>query len=194
MATITSSPPPAAAPAASRLRHWAPLAVVLAGTSISVLDFFIVNVALPAMQHSTACRRQRARVGRRRLRADHRGAADRKRRLGDRFGRRRMFCAGLALFTLASAACGAAPDAATLIAGRLLQGAGGALLRHQRAVADRRDLHQRGRPREGNGRVCDRHGLRRRRRSADRRRAAADRPARPELAQLLPDQPADRAA
>src|SRR5262249_27794274 len=36
--------------------------------------------------------------------------------LGDRFGRRRIFTAGLALFSLASAACALAPDAATLIA------------------------------------------------------------------------------
>ena len=36
-------------------------------------------------------------------------------RLGDRFGRRRMFSLGLALFTMASAACGAAPTPAVLI-------------------------------------------------------------------------------
>ena len=46
--------------------------------------------------------------------------------LGDRFGRRRVFVLGLALFTLASAACALAPDASLLIAARTVQGLGGA--------------------------------------------------------------------
>ena len=49
-------------------------------------------------------------------------------RLGDRFGQRRTFLIGIAGFTLASAACGIAPNSAVLIAGRLLQGGFGALL------------------------------------------------------------------
>ncbi|MBO0689525.1 MAG: DHA2 family efflux MFS transporter permease subunit [Candidatus Dormibacteraeota bacterium] len=46
--------------------------------------------------------------------------------LGDRFGRRRLYAAGLTLFALASAGCALAPNAGVLIAARLVQGAGAA--------------------------------------------------------------------
>src|SRR3954465_12821342 len=48
--------------------------------------------------------------------------------LGDRYGRRNLYAAGLALFTVASAACALAPDVGWLIAARAVQGAGSALL------------------------------------------------------------------
>src|ERR1700753_4479349 len=48
--------------------------------------------------------------------------------LGDRIGARRMFMAGFALFTLASAACGLAPGLGVLIAARAVQGVGAAVL------------------------------------------------------------------
>lgn len=48
--------------------------------------------------------------------------------LGDRYGRKRVFSIGLVAFTLASLACGLAPDGGVLIAARAVQGVGGALL------------------------------------------------------------------
>lgn len=49
-------------------------------------------------------------------------------RLGDRLGRRRVLLAGIALFTLASLACGAAPTLAGLVAARAAQGLGAAMM------------------------------------------------------------------
>src|SRR6266516_3021352 len=48
--------------------------------------------------------------------------------LGDRFGRRRMFTIGIAVFTVASAAAALAPDADALVIARALQGSGAAIL------------------------------------------------------------------
>jgi EmrB/QacA subfamily drug resistance transporter len=48
--------------------------------------------------------------------------------LGDRFGRRRVYTTGLALFAAASAVCALAPDATTLVACRAVQGAGAAVV------------------------------------------------------------------
>ena len=128
MATLTSSQSPAVAQTGSRLQHWAPLAVVLTGICMAVLDFFIVNVALPGMQrslHAGGSTLEWVAAGYALTTAVLLIASG---RLGDRYGRRRMFSLGLALFTLASLACGVAPDSTTLISGRLLQGAGGALM------------------------------------------------------------------
>ena len=49
-------------------------------------------------------------------------------RLGDQFGRRRVFALGMALFVVTSAACALAPDAAVLVAARMAQGVGAALM------------------------------------------------------------------
>ena len=49
-------------------------------------------------------------------------------RLGDQFGRRTVFLAGNALFTVGAMVCAVAPSAAVLIAGRVLQGAGAAAM------------------------------------------------------------------
>ncbi|HJS96946.1 MAG TPA: MFS transporter, partial [Solirubrobacteraceae bacterium] len=108
--------------------RWLPLPVVLAGTFMVVLDFFIVNVALPSMQSDLGASNTAIEwvvAGYALTSAIFVITAG---RLGDRFGRRRMFSVGLALFTLASAACGGAGTPFELVLARLVQGVGAALL------------------------------------------------------------------
>jgi EmrB/QacA subfamily drug resistance transporter len=116
------------APARWTESRWLPLPVILAGTFMVVLDFFIVNVALPSMQSGLGASNTAVEwvvAGYALTSAIFVIAAG---RLGDRFGRRRMFSLGLALFTVASAACGVAGSPFELVLARLVQGAGGALL------------------------------------------------------------------
>ncbi|GAA2724861.1 MFS transporter [Actinocorallia aurantiaca] len=107
------------------------LPVVLAGVFITILDFFIVNVAVPPIRsdlHASASAIQWTVAG---YGLAYGSCLILGGRLGDVFGRRRMFALGLALFTLASAVCGLSPDAATLVAARVAQGAAAALLAPQ---------------------------------------------------------------
>src|SRR5215831_8133858 len=87
------------------------LLVLLAGTFTSLLDFFIVNVALPDTQrdlHAGPSAVQFIVAGYGLALAALLITAG---RLGDLYGRRRMYGLGLSLFTVASAACGLAPSA-----------------------------------------------------------------------------------
>lgn len=107
------------------------LPVVLTGVFITILDFFIVNVAVPPIQsdlHASASAVQWTVAG---YGLAYGSLLILGGRLGDVFGRRRMFALGLGLFTLASAVCGLSPDAATLVAARVVQGAAAALLAPQ---------------------------------------------------------------
>ncbi len=111
--------------------RWMPLLVLLSGTFMVVLDFFIVNVAIPSIQHDL-----HASTGALQLVVIGYGLANAAMlitggRLGDMHGRRRLFSIGVALFTIASAACGLAPNAGTLVAARIAQGIAGALLQPQ---------------------------------------------------------------
>jgi EmrB/QacA subfamily drug resistance transporter len=104
------------------------LPVLLTGTFMVVLDFFIVNVALPSLQRDLdagASSLEWVVAGYALTSAVFLVSAG---RLGDRLGHRRVFSLGLALFTLASAACGLAWSPAVLVPARLAQGVGAALL------------------------------------------------------------------
>ncbi len=132
MTTQTLTQKPASSPpgllARARVNPWTALPIILTGTFMVVLDFFIVNVALPSMQthlHASNGALEWVVAGYGLTSAVFLITAG---QLGDRFGRRRVFSLGLALFTLSSALCGVAPSAGVLVAGRLIQGVAGALL------------------------------------------------------------------
>jgi hypothetical protein len=107
------------------------MAVLMAGTFVYVLDFFIVNVAIPSTQADLGASDSQIQL----MLATYAIALASLLllggRLGDLFGRRRLFMSGLALFTASSALCGAAPGITVLLVGRTLQGVGAALFAPQ---------------------------------------------------------------
>ncbi|MDP9857542.1 MFS transporter [Agrobacterium tumefaciens] len=112
-------------------RRWMALVILLTGAFLPPLDFFIVNVALPS------------------IREDFRASASTMQliisgyattyavmlitggRLGDFYGRRNVFLAGMVGFAAASALCGFAWSSAALIVGRILQGFAAAIMAPQ---------------------------------------------------------------
>ncbi|MCR6493625.1 MFS transporter [Cellulomonas sp. P24] len=111
--------------------RWRALAACLVAGFMTLLDVSIVNVALPSMQSGL-----------------HAGPADVSwvragytltfglvlipgGKLGDAAGRKRMFLAGVAMFTAVSALCAVSPDPSWLVVARLLQGVAGGLLNPQ---------------------------------------------------------------
>ncbi|MGH2875295.1 MAG: MFS transporter [Solirubrobacteraceae bacterium] len=111
---------------AAHRRGWT-LAIVSIGLFMMVLDNLVVSVALPSIHRSLGASVQALEWTVNAYTLSYAvllltGAA-----LGDRLGRRRMFVAGMALFTLSSAAAALAPSTGLLIAARALQGTGAAI-------------------------------------------------------------------
>ena len=107
-------------------RRWIALCVVCAGMTMNVLDQTIVNVALPTIQkdlHFSAV--NLAWVVDAYL-ITFGGLLLLAGRLGDLVGRKKIFLAGVAFFTVSSAFCGLASNQAMLITARFVQGAGAA--------------------------------------------------------------------
>ncbi|OIK06262.1 MFS transporter [Streptomyces monashensis] len=100
----------------------------MAGLFIANVDFFIVNVAIPSLQrnmHATSAEIQLVAAT---FNIGLSAMLITGGRLGDLYGRRKVFSIGLALFTLSSLACGIAPNMAELIVARAVQGASAALV------------------------------------------------------------------
>ncbi len=114
----------AAPPALGRLG----LFTVLLGASLPLIDFFIVNVALPSIDRELSAGPALLELVVAGYGVSYAVLLVLGGRLGDMFGRRRLFLIGMAAFGLTSLACGVAPDAWSLVAARVAQGAAAALM------------------------------------------------------------------
>ncbi|MET8763257.1 MFS transporter [Lentzea sp. NPDC004782] len=109
-------------------RTWLGLAAILAATFMGQVDGFIVTVAAPSVQRDLpASFGQIQLVGAAYVLACAAGLVTGG-RLGDHWGRRRTFLAGIAVFTVASLLCGLAPSPGVLIVLRCVQGLAAAVL------------------------------------------------------------------
>ena len=128
-------------------QRWAGLAVLLTAAFMALLDVSIVFVATPSIAsdlHASPAQVEWVVAG---YSLAFALALISGGRLGDLYGRRRMFRIGLTMFALGSALCGAAPTAALLIAARLFQGVGAAAMMPQVLSIIQVDFepHERGR-------------------------------------------------
>ncbi|WP_329565553.1 MFS transporter [Kitasatospora sp. NBC_01266] len=107
---------------------WLTISVVLIALFMAVLDSFIVVVADPSIEadlHASAGDVQWVLAG---YQLGYAVFIITATRLADRYGRKRILLLGVALFTLSSVACALSPNAESLIAARVLQGLGAALM------------------------------------------------------------------
>ena len=114
---MTSAPAPAGAPPAPTLKHspWLVLFTLCLGFFMILLDTTIVNIAIPNIDRQSRRAARPDPVDPQRLHPRLRRPADHGGRLGDLYGPKRLFIIGLAVFTVASAACGLAQNPGQLI-------------------------------------------------------------------------------
>ena len=121
------APPPAAGEVADP-RRWLTLVILLLAAFMNLLDVSIVNIAIPSIQrnlHASYADVQWALAG---YTLAYALVLITGGRLGDTFGRKRLFLIGVTGFTIMSALCGAAQSPGMLIASRVAQGAMGAIM------------------------------------------------------------------
>ncbi|HEY3952669.1 MAG TPA: MFS transporter [Streptosporangiaceae bacterium] len=107
---------------------WLMLVVLLGGQFMALLDVTIVNVAMPTVGrslHASGAALQLVVAG---YTVSYAMLLITGARLGHLYGRRRLFLAGVGLFTASSLVCGLAPDIAVLITARFIQGASAAAM------------------------------------------------------------------
>src|SRR5881396_3977667 len=110
-----------------RRTRWLALYVLCLGDLMIVLDTTIVNVALPSIKDDLGFSATSLAWVVNAYLLTFGGFLLLGGRLGDLFGQRRLFLAGITLFTLASLACGLSTTQGMLVAARAVQGLGGAV-------------------------------------------------------------------
>ncbi|MFI5589446.1 MFS transporter [Amycolatopsis sp. NPDC051758] len=105
--------------------------VLLSGTFVQLMSVTIMQLAVPVIRHDLDAGPGVGQLTLAGYTLTYACALITAARLGDRFGYRRLFVAGTAVFTLASVAGAVAPDAGTLVAARLVQGLGSGLVAPQ---------------------------------------------------------------
>jgi len=121
----------AALPQRVALRTWGALAILCLGAFLVVLDTTIVNIAIPSIMTGLHSSLDQVLWVLNAYTLVYAALLITGGRLGDLFGPRRLLIAGIVTFGAASVACALAPSAGILIAARVLQGLGGALMTPQ---------------------------------------------------------------
>jgi len=109
-------------------KRWLAFAIVCVGTLMIVLDTTIVNVALPSIRTDLGFSETSLVWVVNAYMLTFGGCLLLGGRLGDLYGHRRLFVAGLAVFTIASLVCGVSTSQTVLVAARAVQGVGGAVV------------------------------------------------------------------
>ncbi len=125
--TARDRPHPTPSARAAERRRWVALYVLCAGMLMIVLDVTVVNVALPSIQSDLGFSGSSLAWVVNAYLISFGGLLLLAGRFGDLLGHRRMFLAGLGVFTAASMACGLAGSQEVLIGARFVQGMGGAM-------------------------------------------------------------------
>ncbi|WP_279627301.1 MFS transporter, partial [Streptomyces viridosporus] len=120
-----SSPAPAPG---SGWRSRAPLLAVCTGYFMVILDVTIINVAVPVIGRELSAPLTGIQWITDGYTLVFAGFLLTGGALGDRLGNRRVFCSGVVVFTVSSAACALAPSTSFLVAARLVEGLGAALI------------------------------------------------------------------
>lgn len=107
---------------------WISLLVLLVGPFLGVIDFFIANIGIPSIKSSLHAGFSEAELIIAGYGLTYAVCLITGGRLGDIFGRKKVFILGMAGFTATSAFCGWAGDAGTLVFARLLQGCAAAVM------------------------------------------------------------------
>lgn len=125
------APPPAPAPttpAAADRRRWFALAIVMTAAFMDLVDVTIVNIAIPSITRETGASVSAIQWITAGYALAFAAGLITGGRLGDIYGRKRLFLIGIGGFTLASALCGLAGSPEMLVAARILQGGTAALM------------------------------------------------------------------